>query len=101
MDHNGHEFYVGQRVRIRQWDDMENQYGLTIQKSINCLFHFVQSMKKFCGREFTIKSTDGLEVLFVEPTDSYPYHWSLDMIEPVKEHEDFSPSQDFFDAILT
>ena len=46
-------FNVGDRVKIREWDDMAQEYGLS-GGSINCRCTFVPAMKVFCGREFII-----------------------------------------------
>lgn len=46
---------VGEKVRIRQWDDMAEQYGFD-DVSILCGASFVNEMKYLCGKEFTVTS---------------------------------------------
>ena len=46
------EFRKGDLVRIREWDDMVNSFGLNEDKGIpvNDFLYFVPEMKRFCGR---------------------------------------------------
>lgn len=51
-------FRIGDRVRVRQWDDMEREYGRTGPgESINVPFFFVKEMKQYCGVEFVVTDT--------------------------------------------
>lgn len=45
---------VGDLVAIRDWDDMEEEFGLNEYESIKCEFNFTEAMRSLCGREFTI-----------------------------------------------
>lgn len=49
-------FKVGDRVRIRQWDDMEREFGLDSDGDIDCRPYFTQLMRDdgLCGRTATI-----------------------------------------------
>ena len=62
------KYYVGDKLRIRQWDDMASEYevcnmGISIEYikfGDGCTF----SRKELCGREFTVRSiysADGLD----------------------------------------
>ena len=46
-------YNVGDKVTIRQWDDMESEFGLKYG-SINVPKHFTKDMKKYCGQTFPI-----------------------------------------------
>lgn len=52
---------VDDKVTIRQWDDMEKQYGLSETGDIlpagESLF-FPADFKVFCGKEFTVDFVD-------------------------------------------
>lgn len=53
------KFKVGDRVRIRQWDDMVKEFGLIDGCDIpfaKCGITFVNNMKYLCGRTATITS---------------------------------------------
>lgn len=80
-----HTFKVGDRVRIRQWDDMVKEFGIT-DDSIDCKYAFTTSMKHLCGRAATICKIYGDKILLEDWSDnSYATGWefSTDMIEPV------------------
>ena len=44
------KFKVGELVRIRQWDDMEKEFGVNFYGSINCRYTFTEGMKPLCGK---------------------------------------------------
>lgn len=50
------KFKVGELVRIRQWDDMEKEFGLTMLGSIRCRCCFADGMKPLCGKYAEIKT---------------------------------------------
>lgn len=55
------KFKVGDRVRIRQWDDMEKEFGLDSGGFIKCNGSFLRSMRGLCGKEFFISElTDSI-----------------------------------------
>lgn len=80
---------VGEKVRIRQWDDMAEQYGFD-DVSILCGASFVNEMKYLCGKEFTVtavskigrKNRYGDEYCLVSGCTSR-YTISSDMIESI------------------
>lgn len=81
------KFKVGELVRIRQWDDMEKEFGLTMRGSISCRCCFADGMKPLCGKYAEIKDLllDGIVHLRFfncdAPVESWNY--STDMIEKV------------------
>lgn len=76
------KFKVGELVRIRQWDDMEKEFGTT-GKCIPCLVNFIKDMKPLCGKyaeivrlrnnnsrvELKFFNCDGLEIGWMYSTD--------------------------------
>lgn len=52
---NETSYNVGDQVTIRQWDDMESEFGLNEYGEIKVPKIFSKIMKKFCGQTFTIK----------------------------------------------
>lgn len=52
---NNPTYQIGDQVTIRQWDDMESEFGLNEYGEINVPKIFPKNMKKFCGQTFTIK----------------------------------------------
>lgn len=49
------KYKVGDRVRIREWEDMEEEFGLDSDGDICGSPFFVQQMKHLCGRTATVK----------------------------------------------
>ena len=49
------KFIVGDICRVRQWEDMEKEFGLNTRGDIKCKFTFTKEMRDLCGRLFTIK----------------------------------------------
>ena len=43
-------FAVGDRVRIRDWDDMASEFGVDEDGEIPCKYIFAQAMRDFCGQ---------------------------------------------------
>lgn len=48
------KFKVGDKARIRSWENMEKEFGLNLWGDINCPVLFVKGMKKYCGTIQTI-----------------------------------------------
>ena len=85
-------------VKIRQWDDMAKEYGISYERGdscfdpctliINCREKFTEEMKKYCGE--TIKINENMERSFNKyGVFSYKGHAiSTDMLEPYEEELD-------------
>lgn len=85
-------FQPGDRVRVRQWDDMEREYGRSGPgDSINVPFFFVESMKQYCGVEFVV--TDVYRVMFnggeCQRVEGLSPLWSLS--NAMLEYADLTP----------
>lgn len=88
-------FAVGDVVRIREWDDMESEFGLRFGVDIKCTHTFVVGMRPSCGELCAIRAKNGKDVnlTFKDPeigAKMRGYNFSTDMIEPV-ENVDMSP----------
>lgn len=75
------EFYVGQEVRIRDWDDMAQEFGIE-NDDIMCTAVFIPEMRYLCEKVFIIEEINKDIVLLKDAPDAYIY--SVDMIEPAK-----------------
>ena len=73
-------YNVGDKVTIRQWDDMESEFGLNELGNIKVPKIFTETMKKYCGQtlpiihvcryvppEFDSYFFDGTSVVFSSP----------------------------------
>ena len=78
------DVYVGQRVRIRDWDDMEKEFGSDGLGDIRCPATFTKHMKYLCGKTATItgKGGDRVSLEFDEP-QIRNWSYSPAMIEPL------------------
>jgi hypothetical protein len=85
-----HQFKVGDRVRIRAWDDMVKEFGTDAGEAIPCGDEFfVPAMRHLCGREASIVKIDEKFVVMNDWSDksgNVTWVFTTSMIEPV-EHE--------------
>lgn len=51
-------YEVGDKVLIRDWDDMEKEFGLDRDGDIRCIPCFSTKMKKFCNKIITVCKVD-------------------------------------------
>ena len=95
---------VGEKVRVRDWEDMENEFGLNQWGSIKCENSFTREMDYLCGGIFTVRQLigdDERDIKFVEH-DADDYYISSDMIEPFygdSYNEELVSSQCFSDFL--
>ncbi len=77
------DFKVGDRIRIREWDDMVAEFGTNEYGEIPCHCVFVPEMRPTCGKEATISHLSNKEVLLTdtEPASGWGYTFSTAMIE--------------------
>ena len=81
------KFKVGELVRIRQWDDMVEEFGADGYGSVACNYRFLDAMKPLCGKQAEIVSLDkdgrvGLKFFNCEDLNTgWAFH--TDMIEKV------------------
>lgn len=82
-------FKVGDKVRIRQWDDMAKEFGIDKNGDIEASSGFIQEMKPLCGKKAKIGEIYGKRVFLEDFEDceelDTDYDYSMDMIEHVEE----------------
>lgn len=83
------QFKPGDRVRIRQWDDMEKEFGLDEDGDIMTPHEtFVSYMKELCGQEATINEISDFDgIMRLEDDDGQDLGWvfTSDMLEPAEK----------------
>lgn len=93
------EIRVGDRLRIREWDDMAAEFGIR-DGEIQCDATFVQGMKRLCGMPFTVKDIRGTERYYsrYESEEDGFAAWIITahMLEPIEEEVIPEPSEDLF-----
>ena len=75
-------------VKVRQWEDMVKEFGLTLDCAIDCFKKFTGNMREYCGE--TIKINENMERSFNKcGVFGYEGHmFSTDMLEPYEEELD-------------
>lgn len=90
-----YNFYVGQKVKVKNWEQMVEEYGLCNNNDIHTPIYFVKSMKRYCGAYATIvKFSEGVlrernHKIYLK-FDFYDYNrwnWCIEMIEPLTKEE--------------
>ena len=99
------EFQVGDIVRIRDWDDMADEFGVNSYGSIRCNGNFIPSMRYLCGLELQIASIDNAKTFSATGRNGYIIHFEMknklrkpgkmwipmitnEMLEPVRNHKE-------------
>lgn len=80
------EFKVGDRVQIREWEDMEKEFGKVFNE-INTRYLFTSEMTHLCGRTATISKINGEKIQLKDWSDSsgdLSWSFSTDMIKYVE-----------------
>lgn len=84
-----HNFKIGDRVKIRLWDDMAKEFGTDWSGDIKCKPYFVKAMKHLCGRTATIMCvehedfTTKVRLKFDDNSGGIAWQYSTDMITPL------------------
>lgn len=78
---------VGDVLRVREWDDMAQQYRIDSDGDIDMpQGYFFKAMRITCGSQFIIGEIDGA-LLYPENTEEFPliedgYGYFAEMLEP-------------------
>lgn len=76
------QYKVGDWVRIRQWDDMEAEYGLDEYGNILIPLIFTDAMREYCGRwgKITCVYKHSYDIDFLSVLSNWS--WGDEMLEP-------------------
>lgn len=78
-------YKIGDKVRVRQWDDMVEEFGIDeagrIDTTTGCCF--TEEMKKFCGGVYEICSMLGKNYLLKDGEKTIHYYFIDEMLEDV------------------
>ena len=76
---------VGNRVRVRQWDDMQREFGLSHFGDIACPGSFVQAMRHLCGKTAIVTAVHdkNVELVFHDDVKDTNWEFTTAMIEKV------------------
>ena len=73
------------KVRIREWEDMMEDFGLDEDGDIDCYCSFTPEMKEFCGKIIEVYDT---EVIICDDVETFWYDdwfFSNDMYEVIED----------------
>lgn len=89
------EFKVGDRVRIRQWEDMEKEFGTDSDGDIRVWARFVKGMRHLCGRTAIITEIygRGVKLDFDNKTGDVDWGYTTDMIEKAEEPKEMTMAE--------
>ena len=77
------KYKVGDKVRIRKWDDMVSEFGIDEDGDIDCgLIYFNSDMREYCGESMTITSVKNNYYSMKE--DDGEWKWTDHMFLPGK-----------------
>lgn len=74
------EIEVGDRVRIREWDDMAKEFGIDEDGDIKTQYFFMKDMKKYCGKVVGVKWKSGNTFTIKQDTEDNLF--TADTISP-------------------
>ena len=49
------------KVRIKEWLELAENYGIDEDGDINCYCSFTTEMKEYCGKIFEVYDTEGIK----------------------------------------
>lgn len=74
------KYKVGDKVRVRQWDDMVEEFGESAGSIDTPACSFEEDMRLYCGTIVTIKEVKDDESYYIEE-DNEDWFWTDDMFE--------------------
>lgn len=77
-------YQIGDHVVVREWDEMEEEFGLNDAGNIDCECIFVKDMQRYCGMEMEVVGARG-DIYTL--SDGGGYAFSSDMLVPAKEDD--------------
>lgn len=73
---------VGQKYKVRSWDDMAKEFGVNYYGVIPCNHcAFVREMKKYCGKKLRITSIHNFDDNYYYLDGVHSWSFTSDMFE--------------------
>lgn len=76
------KYKIGDWVRVRQWDDMEAEYGMDVYGNILVPLTFTDTMREYCGRWGKITCVYECSYYIDFLSDLSYWSWGDEMLEP-------------------
>jgi hypothetical protein len=77
------KYKVGDKVKVREWEAMEKEFGLDRDGDIGIKPCFSKNMREYCGRIMTISHANRTDYHM----DGNDWFWTDKMFEPVDNHK--------------
>lgn len=82
------DLVIGKRYRIRQWDDMEKEFGMNGCGDIKTQYIFTEPMRPLCGKVATLVGVDSCRVFLENWIDCnglvVKWCFTADMLEEIE-----------------
>lgn len=75
------KYKVGDKVRVRQWDDMVEEFGESAGSIDTPACSFEEDMRLYCGTIVTIKEVKDDESYYIIEEDNEDWFWTDEMFE--------------------
>lgn len=74
---------VGQKYKVRSWDDMEREFGVNYYGAIRCNNYcsFVGEMKKYCGKKLRIAAINNFNDTYYYLNSVHSWTFTSEMFE--------------------
>ena len=101
------EIEIGDKLRIREWDDMAEEFGKDGLGRIRTRARFLPKMRELCGSPFTVADKRNYYAdvwMYTSSEDDYEtinhstFLITSDMLERVTNSDELSDSPEDFDA---
>lgn len=87
------EICIGDVLRVREWDDLIREFGITEKGYVQSSYGFNESIKYLCGRQVEIKGEhDGIcgelyKCIVYGVSNADEFYFAADELEPLPEEE--------------
>lgn len=75
-------YKIGDKVRVRQWDDMAKEFGVDNGNILINGFYFIKEMKQYCGKTYEVYDT-GLHYILATENEVLEWYFTDSMLEDV------------------
>lgn len=89
------DIHIGDVLKIREWEDMYDEFGVNGLGNIPCPVPFTTAMQDLCGKRFTVRyiQKNSSQILAEEKEFKF-WNISADMLEPFWETDELDDIND-------
>jgi len=90
------KYNVGDKVRVKSWQQMADEYGTNDVNDIFCDQLFVPEMSQWCGRIMTVEEINYTVPFYYMAEDTEDWAWTDDMLEDINTTTISSEKNSFY-----